>query len=124
MAAMWSSSRTSPRPISAATTSFSADRFLSDPSRSHGSVTAPAGQPPAGGDGHDVFRFEAGDGRDTIADFDELDTLIIYGVNDQGDFFDLDISNVKGGALIEYDGGQIFLKGAKAADFSWMDDFG
>ena len=49
--------------------------------------------------------------------------LRIEGVDDQGDFFNLEITDVKGGALIVHDGGEIFIKGAAAENFSWQGDF-
>jgi len=77
-----------------------------------------------GGSEGDTFHFAEKGGRDTIIDFeDHIDKIRIDGVISQSGFDDLEISDVKGGALIEYQGGEIFVKGMHAADFSWMDDF-
>ena len=77
-----------------------------------------------GGAESDTFYFTAKGGRDTITDFEDgLDYLWIDGVNDQSDFLDLEITDVKGGALVEYQGGEILIKGMAAADISWLGDF-
>jgi Ca2+-binding RTX toxin-like protein len=77
-----------------------------------------------GGSEGDTFFFTAKGGRDTITDFeDHADKIRIDGVIGQGQFEDLEITDIKGGALIEYEGGEIFVKGMHAADLSWMDDF-
>lgn len=75
-----------------------------------------------GGEGVDTFVFAAGGGRDRIMDFEDgIDELSIVGVNDQADFLELAITDVRGGALIEYDGGRIFLKDMQATDIAWAD---
>ncbi|UVC10298.1 hypothetical protein IHQ71_06750 [Rhizobium sp. TH2] len=77
-----------------------------------------------GGSEGDTFFFTLKGGRDTIIDFeDHFDRIRIDGVISQSGFDDLDITDVKGGALIEYQGGEILVKGMAAADFGWMDDF-
>ncbi|CAN7438588.1 calcium-binding protein [Rhizobium sp. LjRoot254] len=77
-----------------------------------------------GGSEGDTFVFRNEGGRDTITDFeDHIDKIRIDGVIGQSQFDDLEITDVKGGALIEYQGGEILVKGMAAADFGWMDDF-
>ncbi|MDB5550423.1 MAG: hemolysin-type calcium-binding repeat family protein [Rhizobium sp.] len=74
------------------------------------------------GEDLDTFRFAKGDGHDTIEDFmDKTDLLTIDGVYSQGDVDALVIDDVKGGVVIEYAGGEIFLKGMKAVDITIAD---
>lgn len=77
-----------------------------------------------GGDDVDTFQFATGDGHDRILDFvDGTDLISIEDINDEADFLALDVTDVKGGALIEYEGGSIFIKGVLASQITWQDDF-
>ncbi|KIT16797.1 Poly(beta-D-mannuronate) C5 epimerase 4 [Jannaschia aquimarina] len=63
-----------------------------------------------GNQGADTFSFDAtqDQGRDVIAKFDEFDTILIEGASAE----DVSVTEARKGALIEYDGGTILVKGA------------
>ena len=75
-----------------------------------------------GGDGADVFVFRAGDGDDTIADFQSGDTIRIYGFS--GDFKALDIEQDGADAVVGYgdSGDTLRLTGVLATSLR-ADDF-
>ena len=79
----------------------------------------------SGGTGTDRFVFSAGWGNDTITDFanDAAEKIDLRGIAGITSLSDLTITNVAGGAQVEFSGNTIVLVGLTAADVDRFDFF-